>query len=148
MDRFDDMLKIYEQIKNYFKPSYNWYDYINPFYTKPHKDPYILIADFHPNYVDRTKPVDLILMSMSHNIHFPYNVIYGNMYMLYEKNKTFTYEQFNERCKLIEQYIKSACKINKWDIKVEREKLYDEIIRKKDKEYDFSTYRFKINITD
>jgi hypothetical protein len=146
MDRFDEMLKLYEQIKDYFKPTYRWYDYINPFYTPPQKDPFILIADFHPNYIDRTKSPELIYMSMSHNIHFPYNVIYGNMYLLYERERTFTYEQFNERCKLIEKYFRSASRINRWHIKVEREIVYDEIIHRKDKEYDFSTYRFKISV--
>jgi hypothetical protein len=148
MDRFDEMLKMYEHIRNYFKPVYNWYDYFNPFYTKPIKKPYILVADFHPNYIDRTKPDEMIQVSMMHSIYNQYNVIYGNLYILYEKDKTHTYEEFNTRCKLIEKYFKSACRLNRWEINVERTIIHDQIIRRKDKEYDFSTYRFKISITE
>ena len=120
MDRFDEMLKMYEQIRNYFKPVYSWYDYINPFYSKPRKAPYILIAEFHPNYIDRTKNDDMIQVSMMHALHSQYNVIYGNLYILYEREKTHTYQEFNERCKLIEKYLKSACRLNRWDILTER----------------------------
>jgi len=148
MDRFDEMLKMYEQIRNYFKPVYSWYDYINIFYTKPRKAPYILTAEFHPNYIDRTKPDELISISISHCLYSQYNVIYGNLFILYEKDKTRTYNDFNERCKLIEKYFKSACKINRWDICVDRTIIHDHIIQHKGIEYDFSTYGFKISITE
>jgi len=148
MDRFDEMLKMYEHIRSYFKPVYSWYDYINPFYTKPIKAPYILTADFHPNYIDRTKNDEMIQVSMMHRIYNQYNVIYGNLYILYERDKIHTYEEFNTQCKLIEKYFKSACKLNRWEMKVERTIIHDEIIHKNYKEYDFSTYRFKISITE
>ena len=148
MDRFDEMLKMYEHIRSYFKPVYSWYDYFNPFYTKPIKEPYILIADFHPNYIDRNKSDEMIQISMMHALNCQYNVIYGNLYILYERDKTHTYEEFNERSKLIEKYLKSACRLNRWEMKVERTIIHDQIIRRKNKDYDFSTYRFKISITE
>lgn len=148
MDRFDEMLKMYEHIRSYFKPVYYWYDYFNPFYTKQRKEPYILIAEFHPNYIDRTKSEEMIKASMIHSINNQYNVIYGNLFILYDRYKIQTYEEFNEQSTLIEKYLKSACKLNRWDIHVERTILHDQIIWKKDKEYDFSTYRFKISITE
>ena len=107
-----------------------------------------MTAEFHPNYIDRTKPAELISVSMSHCLYSQYNVIYGNLFLLYEKDKTRTYNDFNERCKLIEKYFKSACKINRWDMYVERTIINDHMIQHKGKEYDFSTYGFKISITE
>jgi len=148
MDRFDEMLKFYEEIKKHFTPIYSWLDYVNPFYSKIKKEPYVLTAEFHPNYIDRTKDDNLISISMMHGINNQYNVIYGNLYILFDRMNTLTYDDFNKQCKLIERYFKSACTINRWDMRIERHILHDQIIHRKGKEYDFSTYLFRITITD
>ena len=141
MERFNELLIIYEELRKHFTPEpYSWLNYLNPFYVYPEKEPYILKAEFHPNYLDRSKSDDLISIYRKKTINDQNNVIFGNLYLLFERNKIKTFDEFNNHCKILENCFKSACNINKWNIKVDREIIYDEIIRYNNKDYDFATY--------
>ncbi len=152
MDRFYEMIVLYEKVKRHFTTEpLSWINYFNPFFREPNKEPFILKAEFHPHYIDRTKPADFISVSRSNAIRYQNSVlstvIYGNLYILYDHYKIKTYHQFNERCKIIEQYFISACNINNWNIYIERDILTDDIMRHDGKDYDFSIYLFKITIS-